>query len=298
MRLNTKKQITFPDLSVVSYRIFGKHIGFILPLVKDLDEDMKKAMMRTTIEKYASRMLFISLIGVVVTIGATLPILIRWLVPAYALAMSFALGIITGTFAFFIMYLYPSLVAGNRRRDIDKSLNFATQYMAILAGAEVTPEKIFKSMLTSDIDAVVKDEIGEVVKRIDIFGDDFYSALSARIKETPSKRFGDLMKGVLAVGSMGGDLRRYLHLQGKLFMRERKVDMKKQLEGLSITAEVYVSMGVVLPLILVIMLSTMSFIGGGGINSVLYMMLTTFVLIPVASMVMLVLIDMSVPREE
>lgn len=298
MRLNTKKQITFPDLSVVSYRIFGKHIGFILPLVKDLDEDMKKAMMRTTIEKYASRMLFISLIGVVVTIGATLPILIRWLVPAYALAMSFALGIITGTFAFFIMYLYPSLVAGNRRRDIDKSLNFATQYMAILAGAEVTPEKIFKSMLTSDIDAVVKDEIGEVVKRIDIFGDDFYSALSARIKETPSKRFGDLMKGVLAVGSMGGDLRRYLHLQGKLFMRERKVDMKKQLEGLSITAEVYVSMGVVLPLILVIMLSTMSFIGGGGINSVLYMMLTTFVLIPVASMVMLLLIDMSVPREE
>jgi len=170
--------------------------------------------------------------------------------------------------------------------------------MAILAGAEVTPEKIFKSMLTSDIDAVVKDEVAEVVKRIDIFGDDFYSALSARIKETPSKRFGDLMKGVLAVGSMGGDLRRYLHLQGKLFMRERKVDMKKQLEGLSITAEVYVSMGVVLPLILVIMLSTMSFIGGGGLNAVLWMMLTTFVLIPVLSLVMLVLIDMSVPKEE
>jgi len=298
MKLNLKKQLTFPDLSVIAYRIFGKRIGFLIPLVKDLDDDMKKAMLRTTIEKYASRMLLISLIGLVVTVVATLPILIRWFVPVYAVAMSLGLGIITGTFAFFIMYLYPSMIAGNRKRDIDKSLNFATQYMAILAGAEVTPEKIFKSMLTSDIDAVVKDEVAEVVKRIDIFGDDFYSALSARIKETPSKRFGDLMKGVLAVGSMGGDLRRYLHLQGKLFMRERKVDMKKQLEGLSITAEVYVSMGVVLPLILVIMLSTMSFIGGGGLNAVLWMMLTTFVLIPVLSLVMLVLIDMSVPKEE
>ncbi len=298
MRLNTKKQLTFPDLSVIAYRIFGKRIGFLIPLVKDLDNDMKKAMLRTTIEKYASRMLLISLIGMVVTVVATLPILIRWFVPVYAVAMSLGLGIITGTFAFFIMYLYPSMIAGNRKRDIDKSLNFATQYMAILAGAEVTPEKIFKSMLTSDIDAVVKDEVAEVVKRIDIFGDDFYSALSARIKETPSKRFGDLMKGVLAVGSMGGDLRRYLHLQGKLFMRERKVYMKKQLEGLSITAEVYVSMGVVLPLILVIMLSTMSFIGGGGLNAVLWMMLTTFVLIPVLSLVMLLLIDMSVPKEE
>jgi len=298
MKLNLKKQLTFPDLSVIAYRIFGKRIGFLLPLVKDLDDDMKKAMLRTTIEKYASRMLLISLIGLVVTVVATLPILIRWFVPVYAVAMALGLGIITGTFAFFIMYLYPSMIAGNRKRDIDKSLNFATQYMAILAGAEVTPEKIFKSLLTSDIDAVVKDEVAEVVKRIDIFGDDFYSALSARIKETPSKRFGDLMKGVLAVGSMGGDLRRYLHLQGKLFMRERKVDMKKQLEGLSITAEVYVSMGVVLPLILVIMLSTMSFIGGGGLNAVLWMMLTTFVLIPVLSLVMLVLIDMSVPKEE
>jgi len=106
------------------------------------------------------------------------------------------------------------------------------------------------------------------------------------------------MKGVLAVGNMGGDLRRYLHLQGKILMRERRIDMKKQLEGLSMTAEVYVSLGIVLPLIMIIMLSTMSFVGVGGANSVLYMLLTTFVLIPVASLVMLLLIDMSVPREE
>ncbi len=298
MTADQKKQRALPDLSVISYRLFGKRIGFIMPLVRDLDADIKKAMMRTTIEKYASRMLFISLIGFAATVVATLPILVRWFVPAYAVAISLCLGLITGTFAFFIMYIYPSIIAGNRRRDIDKSLNFATQYMAILAGAEVTPEKIFKSMLSSDIDDVIKDEVSEVVKRIDIFGEDFYSALSARIKETPSKRFGDLMKGVLAVGNMGGDLRRYLRLQGKLLMRERRVDMKKQLEGLSITAEVYVSLGVVLPLIMIIMLSTMSFVGVGGTNSVLYMLLTTFVLIPVASLVMLLLIDMSVPREE
>ncbi len=298
MTADQKKQRALPDLSVISYRIFGKRIGFIMPLVKDLDADIKKAMMRTTIEKYASRMLFISLIGFAATVVATLPILVRWFVPAYAVAISLCLGLITGTFAFFIMYIYPSIIAGNRRRDIDKSLNFATQYMAILAGAEVTPEKIFKSMLSSDIDDVIKDEVSEVVKRIDIFGEDFYSALSARIKETPSKRFGDLMKGVLAVGNMGGDLRRYLHLQGKILMRERRIDMKKQLEGLSMTAEVYVSLGIVLPLIMIIMLSTMSFVGVGGANSVLYMLLTTFVLIPVASLVMLLLIDMSVPREE
>lgn len=298
MSEKAKRSFSFPDLSVVSYRIFGNHIGPILPLVKDLEADMKKAIMRTTIEKYASRMLFIAAIGFAVSTVATLPILVRWVSLGYAVAMALGLGMITGTLAFWIMYMYPSIVAGNRQRKIDSSLNFATQYMAILAGAEVTPEKIFKSMLKADIEPIVKDEVAEVVKKIDIFGDDFYNALNSRIKETPSKKFGDLMKGILAVGSMGGDLRRYLHIQGKLFMKERKIDMRKQLEGLSITAEVYVSMGVVLPLILVIMLSTMSFIGGSGMDSVLWMMVTTFVLIPVASLVMLLLIDMSVPKEE
>lgn len=298
MSEKAKRSINFPDLSVVAYRIFGKYIGPILPLVKDLEADMKKAIMRTTIEKYASRMLLIFTVGFAVATVATLPILIRWVTLGYAIAMALGLGMITGTLAFWIMYMYPSIVAGNRRRKIDGSLNFATQYMAILAGAEVTPEKIFKSVLKADIEQVVKDEVAEVVKKIDIFGDDFYSALNARIKETPSRKFGDLMKGILAVGSMGGDMRRYLHIQGKLFMRERKVEMKKQLEGLSITAEVYVSMGVVLPLVLVIMLSTMSFIGGTGMDAVLWMMITTFVLIPVLSLVMLLFIDMSVPKEE
>jgi hypothetical protein len=50
-------------------------------------------------------------------------------------------------------------------------------------------------------------------------------------------------------------------------MRERKVDMKKQLEGLSITARSMSRWGRAAA-ILVIMLSTMSFIGG-RVNAVL-----------------------------
>jgi len=34
---------------------------------------------------------------------------------------------------------------------------------------------------------VIKDEVAEVVKRIDIFGEDFYSALSARIRRRPRR---------------------------------------------------------------------------------------------------------------
>jgi flagellar protein FlaJ len=295
-----KKGFAFPDLSIFSYKYFGKASIKLLPQMKDLDESLRRALMRTTAERYISKMIFVALLALVVTTAVTLPFLLRWFYPVFAVFMSVGLGFFVSGITFFVLYMLPFINASNRKRNIEKSLNFATQYMAILAGAEVTPERIFKSMLSADVDKVIKDEIAEVVKGIDIFGEDFYSALNSRIVKTPSKKLADLMKGVLAVGSMGGDLRRYLHLQGKLFMRAKRIELKKQLEGLAVTAEIYISMAVVLPLIIIVMLATMSFInfGTSGINGLLWMYVTTFVMIPVVSVLMLLVIDTSVPKEE
>lgn len=293
-----KPKFEFPDIGAFAYRIFGGAARKIYPQMKDLECNLRRALIRSTAEKYIAKMILITVIIFAATFAATTPILLRWVVPIFALGMGLSLAAIAGAVGFMVMYIYPSLAASSRRSKIDASLNFATQYMAILAGAEVTPERIFKSLMKSDVDQVIKDEIGEIIKRMDIFGEDFYTALNSRILETPSRRFADLLKGMLAVGSMGGNLRRYLHLQGKTFMRQRRIDLKRQLDGLGILAEIYISMGVVLPIIIIIMLATMSFIGSSGINSLMWMYITTFVLIPATSALMLLIIDTSVPKEE
>ncbi|MDD1776423.1 MAG: type II secretion system F family protein, partial [Candidatus Methanomethylicus sp.] len=293
-----KSTFAFPDVSVFAYRHFGKLALKIAPKMKGFNDTLWSALMRTTVEKYVSKMLFISLLALIITPIVTFPFVYKWFVLMYAIFMSIGLGVLAGAITFLVMYIVPSYTARTRKNNVEKSLNFATQYMAILAGAEVTPERIFKSILTADIDKVIKDEIAEVVKGIDIFGEDFYTALNNRINKTPSKKLADLMKGVLAVGSMGGDLRRYLHMQGKIFMRERKIDLKRQLDQLGVTAEIYISMGVVLPLIIIVMLATMSFIGSAGIDALMFMYIVTFVLIPGVSALMLLVIDQSVPKEE
>ncbi len=290
-----KPKFTLPDLSLFAYRIFGRFTERT-KLIKD--EELRKCLMRTTAAKYVSKMYLLTLIGALVTVAVTLPFLVRWMVFSYAIYSSLALGLLVGGVVFLSTYLYPTYAAGMRKRKINSSLNFATQYMAILAGAEVTPERIFKSLVKGDVDRVIKEEVGEIVKSIDLFGKDFYTAIQERIRDTASTKFADLLKGILAVGNMGGDLRRYLYMQGKAFMRERRIDMKKQLDGLGVAAEIYISMGVVLPLIIVVMLATMSFIGSSGINAVLWMYVVTFVMIPAVSALMLLILDSSVPREE
>ncbi|RWX73952.1 MAG: hypothetical protein Metus_0731 [Candidatus Methanosuratincola subterraneus] len=293
-----KSKFEFPDIGAFAYKIFGGAAEKIHPQMKDLDCNLRRALIRSTAEKYIAKMILVTAIIFAATFAVTTPILIRWAMPFIALGMGLSLAAIAGAVGFMVMYIYPSLAAGSRRSKIDASLNFTTQYMAILAGAEVTPERIFKSLMNSDVDQVIKDEIGEIIKRMDIFGEDFYTALNSRIMETPSRKFADLLKGMLAVGSMGGNLRRYLHLQGKTFMRQRRIDLKRQLDGLGILAEIYISMGVVLPIIIIIMLATMSFIGSSGIDSLMWMYVTTFVLIPATSALMLLIIDTSVPKEE
>jgi hypothetical protein len=75
--------------------------------------------------------------------------------------------------------------------------------------------------------------------------------------------------------------------------------MKSFLESLSLLAETYVTFTIALPLVLVIMLSVMSFAGGGaligGIDPQSLMLLVTFILTPATVAVLLLIVDSMTP---
>ncbi|MBC7113173.1 MAG: type II secretion system F family protein [Candidatus Methanomethyliales bacterium] len=293
-RLNIK----MPSISALAYRLFGRWAELIIVYFEDLEVDIKRAGMKISLPRYISRMLLISLIGFIAAFFIPLPILITRTIPFYAITASAGLGVLVAGVAFWVMYILPSILASGRKGRIERALNFVVNYMAILSAAGVVPERVFRSLATSDIDPVIREEIADVVRRMEITGEDFYSALRRKADETASKQFSDLLKGILMVTRTGGDLKRYIYMQGKYFMRARRVALKKGLEQLGVLAEVYVTAGIVMPLVVVIMLSTMSLIGGGGINLILWLYFTTFLLIPLISIILIILIDVTAPKEE
>ena len=286
------------DFAGISFKIFGGIAPKIVKYFPGYALMLKKAGMKVTLIKYISEILFASLIALLVGLLVPLPILFRFFLPFFAILVTVAMGLIAGAAAFGIMYTLPSFRIKGRATKIDRSLSFLTNYMAILAGAGVIPEQIFRSVSKSDVDPVVKYEVSEIIRRMEVFGEDFYTALSVRVEETASAKFAELLRGILLVGSTGGDMKRYLFLQGKRFMRIKNLSLKKSLDGLGVMAEMYVTGGVVMPLIMVVMLVVLSFLGGGSINALMWLYFVAFAMVPLISVLMLVILDSSVPPEE
>jgi flagellar protein FlaJ len=286
------------DYSGFAYRVFGSLAAKSMQYFEGLDLNLKRAGIKLTLVKYISKIYMTAFIALIAGILVPIPILyllnMQWL---FIIITSIALGFIAAAVAFIVIYVYPSYVLKNRKNAIDKNLSFITNYLAILAGAGVIPEKIFKSVAKSDVDPAIRYEVSEIIRRMEVFGEDFYTALSVRIDETPSTKFAELLRGILLVGSTGGDMKRYLFLQGKRFIRFKNIDMRKSLDNLGIMAEVYVTAGIVLPLIMVVMLATLSFLGGGGINAIMWLYLVTYLMVPFIAVMMLLMIDSTVPSE-
>jgi flagellar protein FlaJ len=80
-------------------------------------------------------------------------------------------------------------------------------------------------------------------------------------------------------------------------MRLKSISLKKALDGLGVMAEIYVTAGIVMPLIMIVMLATLSFLGGSGLNALLWLELLSYLIVPLISIVMVILVDSSVPSE-
>jgi len=82
-------------------------------------------------------------------------------------------------------------------------------------------------------------------------------------------------------------------------MKLRRVTLKKYSDSLAVLSEVYVALLLTGPLLLVIMLSVMSVLGGGGLgifSSDLLLSLLTYIGIPVCAVIFLIILDSTSPK--
>ena len=82
-------------------------------------------------------------------------------------------------------------------------------------------------------------------------------------------------------------------------MKLRQLGLKKYSDSLSVLSEIYVALLLTGPLLLVIMVSVMSVMGGGGLGILspdLLLSLLTYLLIPVCAVIFLIILDSTSPK--
>jgi flagellar protein FlaJ len=284
-----------------AYRVMGGKSTRFLPIFRDLDKDLQKSGLRANFKAYVSLTLLVSfLIALPVAVATSLLLFLVFKMPLLT-ALLFGVGAALFTWVLSIggFYLYPVYRADKHKRELDDELPFTTGYMSILASAGVSPEKIFQSLSNLSAPLAASSEAKETIQSINLFGLDIISALEKVSALTPSEKLQDTLEGMISTIHTGGNLGAYLREKFKTHMRLKRVSLKKYADSLSVLSEVYVVLLLTGPLLLIIMLSVMSMLGGGSIgmfSSDLLLTLMTYIGIPIAAIIFLVILDSTTPK--
>jgi archaeal flagellar protein FlaJ len=285
----------------MAYQLMGDKTVRFMPLFKDLDQTMQQSGLRINFKAYVSLTVLAALL-VTVAVAATVPVLLVFVSNmslGSALLFGFGGALFASAFTVIGFYMYPVYHADKHKRELEDELPFTTGYMAILANAGVAPERIFHSLANLHNPLAASTEAKDVVTNINLFGLDVISALEKASSRTPSEKFRDTIEGIISAIHTGGNLGGFLREKFKTAMKLKKLNLKKYSDTLSVLSEVYVALLLTGPLLLVIMVSVMSVLGGGGIGAFsadLLLSLLTYLLIPVCAVIFLIILDSITPK--
>jgi flagellar protein FlaJ len=284
-----------------AFQVIGEKTARFFPLFKDVDVNLSRSGMRISFRAYVSLAILMSLLASF-SLFIFIPIIffhILHLPPLSSILFGVGASLLGGALTLIGFYLYPIYCADALKRRLEDGLPFTAGYMAILAGADVPPDHIFRSLARVGAPLAVSDEARTIVRDVELFGLDILSALESASSRTPSTRFKELLEGFIATVHSGGSLVKYLTDRSRQFMKLKRITLTRLSDTLGVLSEFYVTVLVAGPLILVVMLSVMVMLGGGMsglLNPRLLLYLLTYLGIPVGSLVFLIILDAFTPR--
>jgi len=285
----------------LAYRLIGEKTDRVMPLFEDLGLNLQKAGLKVNFKAYLSLTLFATSF-ISVTALIFIPCLLTFVfnTPFFpAVLFGVGGGLFAVAFAIIGFYFYPIYRADKLKREVEDELPFTTGYMAILASAGVSPEKIFYSISNLSLPLTVSEEAKNIVRDVNLFGLDIISALEKTSKRTPSERFREMLEGFISTIHSGGNLAAYLREKSGQHMNLKRISLHKFSDTLSVLSEFYVSLLITGPLLMVIMLAVMAMLGGGnlgGLGPDLLLNLLTYLGIPLGSVIFLIILDAVSPK--
>ncbi len=282
----------------IAYQRIGKYLERhnLLPHFTDLRLNLQRAGMDVSLLMYLSSTIVRALVSFGVVLVALVIAKIIFPVIPWVLVLIFP--IIIGTTIYLVFISYPYLKVSERKRKLDAALPAAASYMAAMASAGVTPDKIFLSMARQELGEVIVEEAKKISRDIELFNSDVIRALSEAAKRSPSHLFSNFLEGMIATFTSGGDLQAYLETSANNLMREKLQQQRNFIESLGLVAELFLVACVVLPVFFIVMLAMISLQGTFQPTMIIIMLFVmVFVIVPVLESIILLMVDGLQPED-
>lgn len=164
---------------------------------------------------------------------------------------------------YFLTYIYPSIEKKSISEKIDSELPFAVVHMGAISGSGIEPSQIFKIIGTNKDYPVLRKEIRKLMNQINLYGYDLVTALSNVSKNTPSQKLGELFSGLATTIHSGGELKDFFEKRGETLLTEYRIDREKYSKTAETFMDIYISVVIAAPMILMLLLVIISVSGVG-----------------------------------
>jgi len=245
---------------------------------KDLQRWLNQARMGYTYDIYLERVVGYAFIAAAVGIFLGMALSLQlflfegWetlgvMEPAFQGLLSFLLVVFTlGLFAggaFTTGYYYPLMRANTREREIDILLPHAIVYMYALSHGGMNAFEVIKELADAeDVYGEVAKEFDMVVRDVELFGNDLFTALRDARAVTPSENLEQFVDDMISVLDSGSDFSTFLEDEAANYIDQAQDEQESFLGTLSILAEIFIVAFVAAPLFLIVTLLVISLLGG------------------------------------
>ena len=278
-----------------AYTLLGEKIERFLPEFEELHMNLRKAGIRISFKAYVAFMFMISIVAFVAAfaISFTLTPLITGMsyLSGNNLLLSLMLAGLSAVMTLLLTYAFPGMKASERKIPIEMNLPYISSFLTLLSSSNVPPSIIFKSVSRIDTLKEVRQEFSNIVRDVEVFGEDLMTAVNKNAKLSPNHMLRELLIGYVATIRTGGNPTEYLKVQTEATTRERLGKLDMLLESLSAIAEIYVMLLVAMPLLFVVLFATLGMLGGEMMDTKLFLYILTYAGIPILGSIMMVLVS-------
>lgn len=288
-------------LKKISVKVCGKLTEKYLDKFESIKKPLEKSNLKYLFRVYVNIIVFLTLFSFIISFSFFLFLFV------FIFKYLFLWGLIgsllgSGTVSslvFFLAYSYPINQSRKRKKNINSNLPFAVNHMSAIASSGVPPYVIFKLLTGFKEYGEVSEEATRIVRNVDTFGQDITSSIEQIAKETPSKKFEELLRGIISTVETGGNLQEYLRVQAKQALFDYRLKREEYMESLSTYADFYTAVLIAAPLFLIALLAIMNMIGRqfAGMNIQDLMTLGIYLIIPAMNSIFIAFVHLTSPSE-
>lgn len=240
-----------------------------------LERDLVKTNMQFTGQEYLSVTLLNSIVSILIAaviitfflffnIVAELPIITRTTEELGArLLKVFWLIFVVPIATLLITFFYPSMEKNSLGNKMDGEIPFATIHMSAIAGSMIDPTRIFEIIISTKEYPSLSKQFTKLINETNIYGYDLVSALRNGATNSPSKKLSELYNGLATTMNSGGDLPEFFEKRSQSLLFEYGLEKEKRAKAAETFMDIYISVVIAAPMILMILLMMMKISGLG-----------------------------------